>query len=69
MIKKKEGKIKNLGFLKRERALETVPRSGYTKEMIFNFTPTYDISRDGKFIGSSMFNLASDFNETPYNLF
>lgn len=32
--------------------------------MVFNFTPTYNISRNGKSIGSSTFDLTSYFNET-----
>lgn len=32
--------------------------------MICNFTPTYNVSIDGRFIGSPTFDLASDFNET-----
>ncbi len=34
------------------------------KGMVFNFTPTYNISRNGKSIGSSTFDLTSYFNET-----
>ncbi|OPZ94514.1 MAG: hypothetical protein BWY74_00501 [Firmicutes bacterium ADurb.Bin419] len=32
--------------------------------VVFNFTPTYNISRNGKSIGSSTFDLTSYFNET-----